>query len=330
VSAAARDGVAAARYRSRPLRRVAFRLLDIGLAVGRLLPDTLVYRLAYAAGIAASRVLPARRLVVRANLVRVCGWLVANGLASPAVQAATRDPRRLEALVRATFGHWVVSYAESALAPRYDADTLRGRIRALHPESASQALAKPAPGSVGSIQLAMHFGSVDLSGLYATRVAGRRVIAPMEQVSDPDARAWFERVRGALGVTIVPIAGAGEALTEALEQGEMVGLVADRIIGQGRGGRVELFGAPARLPLGPAALAVRTGAPMWLQAVERTARGRWVGHTVPIAAEPGLTGRAAVRSLLEAEARAFERIVARAPEQWSTLLFPIWDAERPS
>jgi KDO2-lipid IV(A) lauroyltransferase len=107
----------------------------------------------------------------------------------------------------------------------------------------------------------------------------------------------------------------------------MVGLVADRVIGRGRGASVELFGAPARLPLGPAALSAATGAPIWLQAVERIGLGRWVGHTVRIEPAPGATGRAAVRSILEAEARAFERIVARAPEQWSTLFFAIWDSE---
>jgi KDO2-lipid IV(A) lauroyltransferase len=176
----------------------------------------------------------------------------------------------------------------------------------------------------------MHFGSVDLSGLYATRVAGRRVTAPMERLADPDARAWFERVRGALGVTIVPTEGAAERLAIELERGEMVGLVADRVVGRSRGAKVELFGAEARLPLGPAALSVATGAPIWLQAVERLAPGRWVGHTVPIEAVTGTTGRAAVRSILEAEARAFERIVARAPEQWSTLFFPIWDTGEPA
>jgi len=36
-------------------------------------------------------------------------------------------------------------------------------------------------------------------------------------------------------------------------------------------------------------------------------------------------GRIGARSL--EEACLFERIVARAPEQWTTLLFPIWDDE---
>jgi KDO2-lipid IV(A) lauroyltransferase len=289
----------------------------------RRLPDRWLYRLAFAAGPALATAMPARRAIVRANLARVCGWLASSGRATPSVAAAATDARRLDALVRAAFGHWAVGYLESALAPRYSAAELRARIAAIDPEAAERSLARPKPGDVGSIQLAMHFGSVDLSGLYATRVAGRAVTAPMEAVADPVARAWFDRMRGELGVTIVPVEGAAARLTSALERGEMVGLVADRVI-DGIGASIELFGAPARVPLGPAVLSLRTGAEVWLQAVERVGAGRWVGHTVPIRAAAGQTGRAYVRGILDAQARAFERIVARAPEQWSTLFFPIW------
>jgi hypothetical protein len=38
--------------------------------------------------------------------------------------------------------------------------------------------------------------------------------------------------------------------------------------------------------------------------------------------------RAWTRAFLEAEARAFERVIADAPEQWWTIFFPIWDEPR--
>jgi KDO2-lipid IV(A) lauroyltransferase len=105
-----------------------------------------------------------------------------------------------------------------------------------------------------------------------------------------------------------------------------VGLVADRNI-VGSGLPVDLFGAPTRLPIGPALLSVQTGAPLYLEAIERTRPGDWLGHTVALRAEPGLGRRGATRSILEQEARAFERIIARAPEQWTTLFFPIWASD---
>ena len=102
--------------------------------------------------------------------------------------------------------------------------------------------------------------------------------------------------------------------------------MADRNI-VGRGTQVQLFGAPTRLPIGPAMLSVQTGAPLYLQAIERVGPGAWRGHTVPLRPPEGATRREATRAIVEQEARAFERIIARAPEQWTTLFFPIWKDE---
>jgi KDO2-lipid IV(A) lauroyltransferase len=297
-----------------------------GLALLRRLPDRPVYRAAYTLGAGCSLVMPRRRARTRANLERVCRWLDQQGRASPRVAAAVRDPRALDRLVRASFGHWLLGYAESAMAPRYSAAELRARFVPADAPASREALAPRAPGDVGVIHMSLHFGSVDLSALYGTRVGALPVTGPMEVVRDPFARAVFEHLRGELGVTIVPVGEAAEALSAAIRRGEAVGLVADRNI-TGSGASVELFGAPARLPIGPAVLSVQTGAPLYLQAIERTSPGAWLGHTIAIRAQPGLSRREAIRALLEAEARAFERVVARAPEQWTTLSFPIWTDE---
>ena len=84
------------------------------------------------------------------------------------------------------------------------------------------------------------------------------------------------------------------------------------------------FGAPARLPIGPAVLSVQTGATIFLSALERTGPGRWIGHTIAIRAQEGLSRRQAVREILAQEAHAFERIIAKAPEQWTAALFEVW------
>jgi KDO2-lipid IV(A) lauroyltransferase len=232
----------------------------------------------------------------------------------------------MEGLVRATFGHWVVTYAEAALGPRYSGPELRRRFVPSDPAASDEAMSARPPGEIGPIHMAMHFGSVDLSALYGTRVGALPVTGPMESVESPFARAYFDHVRTELGVTIVPLDGAAASLAAALERGEAVGVVADRIIA-GSGVKVDLFGAPVRLPVGPAVLSVQTGAPIYLQAIERTGPGEWLGHTVPIRPQTGSTRRVATRSIIEQEARAFERIIARAPEQWTTLFFSIWNDE---
>jgi KDO2-lipid IV(A) lauroyltransferase len=292
--------------------------------VARKLPDKPLYRVAFAIGAGLYLLMPDRRRLVRANLERVVQWLAATGQASPRVALAAREPRALDRLVRATFGHWVVTYAEAALGPRYSGAELERRFVPVDPKTSAEALATPEPGQPGPIHLAMHFGSVDLSALYGARVGRLPLTGPMESVETPLARAYFDHVRNELEVTIVPLEQAAEALTSALTRGEAVGIVGDRNIA-GRGVEVELFGAPARLPIGPAMLSVQTGARLYLEAIERTGPGEWLGHTVALRPQPGAVRREATRQIIEQEVRAMERIIARAPEQWTTLFFPIWE-----
>jgi len=305
-------------------QRIIFRLLILGLWLLRKLPDKPLYRGAFAIGAGLYLLLPERRTRVRDNLRRVVEWLAANDMASPRVAGAARDRAALDRMVRAAFGHWVVTYAEAALGPRYSSEQLRQRVVPAEPELSRDALSARPPGEAGPIHLAMHFGSVDLSALYGSKVGELPMTGPMEFVESPIARAYFERVRNELAVTIVPLSNAAETLTEALRRGEAVGIVGDRNI-VGRGSLMQLFGAPVRVPIGPAILSVQTGAPLYLQAVERTGPGEWLGHTIPLRPPPGAKRREATRSIMEQEVRAFERVVARAPEQWTTLFFPIWE-----
>jgi lauroyl/myristoyl acyltransferase len=309
-----------------PFQRVAFRALISGLWLARRLPDQPLYRSAFAIGAGLYLLLPERRRLVRSNLRRVVDWLVANDMATPRVRRAAADERSLERLVRDCFGHWAVTYAEAALGPRYSGDELARRFVPVYPETSAEALSVPEPGRPGPIHMAMHFGSVDLSALYGARVGPLPLTGPMEFVEAPLARAYFDRVRNELDVTIVPLGKAAEALTAALARGEAVGIVADRNI-VGRGTPARLFGGPVRLPVGPAMLSIQTGAPLYLEAIERSDTGHWLGHTIALRPEPGASRREAMRQIIEREARAMEQVIAHAPEQWTTLFFPIWEDE---
>ncbi len=306
------------------LQRVIFRILMFVLWLGRRLPDRPLYRSAFTIGAGIYLLLPERRRLVKSNLRRVVDWLVENDMATPRVRRAAADERSLDRLVRDCFGHWVVTYLEAAIGPRYSGEELDRRFKPVDPEVSAEALSVPEPGEPGPIHMAMHFGSVDLSAIYGARVGPLPLTGPMEFVEAPLARAYFERVRNDLDVTIVPLENAAEALTVALERGEAVGIVADRNI-VGRGTLVELFGGPMRLPIGPAMLSIQTGAPLYLEAIERSDDGCWLGHTVPLRPQPGAKRREAMRQIIEQEVRAMERVIARAPEQWTTLFFPIWE-----
>lgn len=303
---------------------VAAWLLLLGVAVLQRLPDGPVYRVGFWAGAAASRCMRGRRALVRANLARVCRSLQDAGHASPRVAAAARDGRALDVLVRDVFGHWFVSYLEGAIAPRYDAASVQRRVRLADPALTATALAPVPAAAPGPIFTGLHLGSVEMAGMYAARLGSMRIAGPMERVSNPVLADYFQRTRGAIGFDLIPIRNASTELRARIGRGEGVALVADRPIG-GAGTSATLFGVPCRLPAGPAVLAVETGAPLYVLTVLREGQGAWVGHIERIEVPTTGSRHERVRTTLDRQVRAFERLVARGPEQWWTLLFRIWE-----
>ena len=92
----------------------------------------------------------------------------------------------------------------------------------------------------------------------------------------------------------------------------------------GGGIEVSLFGAPASLPIGPGLLALETGKPVYVAAIRRAGRGRFRGRVERVGIPSAGTRRARLTRFLQAEAQAFERMIAPAPEQWWAIFFPIW------
>ena len=284
------------------------------------LPERPLTRVAWALGGLLYTTQPARRRLVRANLERVCAYLVDANMASPRTAAAARDGRALDGLTRDAFGHYVLSYLEGATVRRYAAAAQLERVL---PDDAAVAEKAFAPGRTGpTIVVGLHFGAVEIPALWAT-ARGVPITAPMETVADPAIQSYFERSRGGTGLRIVPLEGAAARVRAALANNETVALVADRTL-SGSGARVTLFGAPARLPAGPAVLALETGAPTWVVATRR-AGARYRTRIVRLEVAATGTSRERLRGFVQQQVAAFERVIADAPEQWWTLFFPIWD-----
>jgi len=303
---------------------VAQRLRARGLALASWLachlPEAPLVALAEQIGALDYRRSPERAARARRNLRRVVRYLTEHGMADARTRAAAADPRALEALVRSAFRHHARYYLEILRAPGLDFRTFRDRIVVENPDSVDAAFARDVP----IVFISGHLGPIELPGLYlADRSDGRRVVAPMETLDDPALQGWFERTRSVFGVRIVTLREARRELSAALKRGEHVGLVADRDI-SGGGIEVPLFGSPAPVPIGPAFLAIEAGAPIYLAGIWRTGRLTYRGRLdeIPVAAEG--TRRQRVEATIAAEAAAFERLIAHAPDQWAAVFFPIW------
>ena len=264
------------------------------------------------------RVTPARAARARANLGRVCRWLANHQLGTPAARAAAADPGELERLVRGAFRHAARYYLELLRFPAMDASYIRDRL-VLEDAEAAEDLLAASPG----ILIGLHFGGLEMPARYVTARTGRELVGPMELLDDPELQGWISRSRLGTGMRLIPIQGARRELIGVLASGGMAGLVADRDIAR-NGTPTELFGAPAPLPVGPAILAAETGAPAWAAISWRRPDGRYGARVERLAPVPDGPLRDRVRAFLDSEARAFERLVAVAPEQWWAVFFEIW------
>jgi KDO2-lipid IV(A) lauroyltransferase len=260
-----------------------------------------------------------RAAQARRNLGRIVGWMVGEGLADARIRAAARDPRALERLVRAAFRHYATYYLDVARTPALTPAYLAERLTVETPEAFAEAFGEPGP----RIFLGLHYGAIELQAYVSAVHAERPLTTPMETIDDPALQAYFVRTRGALGIRIVGLREARRELLAALDRGEPVGIVGDRDL-TGGGMSVSLFGAPASLPLGPALVAIETGAPTYAVTARRLPGGRYAGRLDRIPTPTAGSRRERVTAFLETETRWFERQIARAPEQWWAVFFPIW------
>ncbi len=283
------------------------------------LPERLLLELADFAGELWYRADARRAAQARRNLQRVADWLVAEGRAEARIRAAAEDPRAMDRLVRSAFRHYAQYYLDVARAPSYTPAFLADKMTVETPEAFEAAFGEPGP----RIFLGLHFGAIELQAYVAVVHAARPLTSPMETIDDPALQAYFERTRSAMGITIVGLREARRELTAALGRGEPVGIVGDRDL-TGGGMPAMLFGATTSLPLGPALIAIESGAPTFGVAVRRRSGGRYVGRLDPFPVPTAGSRRERVTAFLDVQARTFERQIAQAPEQWWAVFFPIW------
>jgi KDO2-lipid IV(A) lauroyltransferase len=120
----------------------------------------------------------------------------------------------------------------------------------------------------GVIAVTAHLGPYELGGAWLAQ-AGYPVHAMAEAI-DPETNAALALYREATGMKLVSRTAGMRPLLRLLRDGQVLLLVADRVIGSGDGGLAVPFGTGRRaIPTGPAALALATGAPIVIGYITR-------------------------------------------------------------
>ena len=121
--------------------------------------------------------------------------------------------------------------------------------------------------------------------------------------------------------------GSLRQIIRALGRNELVALASDLYSGD-RGVRVPFFNRPAMFPSGPAALALKTGAPILPVWCRRQTDNLYIAEVeAPI--EVSRTGdtQRDIQVTTERIVQFFERIIRREPDQWLVFL-PVWRLEQ--
>lgn len=173
-----------------------------------------------------------------------------------------------------------------------------------------------------------HAGSWDVAAAFAQAYGCQLTI-----VTESDwAAELVAGSRRSKGVTLAPRNQSLRALFRALARQECVVLLSDIAPAGVQTVEAPFFGAPAPFPLGPARLALATGAPLMVIQCVRLPDGRYrLEAQEPLCPPAGRSreSEAEAVAMTAAMAAGFERIVRADPEQWYPY-HPVWptSAER--
>jgi KDO2-lipid IV(A) lauroyltransferase len=283
------------------------RVTAAGIGLARRLPRRLTLGLVALAVAAIDRRRPALHGVVRANLAQILG---------PAAGEAELDAR-----TRAVFAHAGQCYVDFFRAVDYDAARL-GRAVARPPGLLEEVAATSAAGQ-GVLILGAHTSNFDLA-IISLAAAGLPIQA-LSLAAPHDGFRLLNRLRARYKLEFTPIdAHALRAAIRRLRGGGIVMTALDWPVVED-GGAVELFGRPSYFALGPARLALMTGARVYLAGCRYRPGEGYAAEVEPFALAAG-EGPREVVAVAGRLAAALERFVARCPEQW-LMFHPFWPAE---
>ncbi len=173
----------------------------------------------------------------------------------------------------------------------------------------------------GVIVALPHAGNWDHAGAYFC-ANGIQLVTVAERLKPEKLFLKFLEYRQAMGMEVLPLDGRVlDTLTDRLNAGALVALVADRDLSRS-GIDVEFFGGPARMPAGPALLALRTKAPLITAYVSYTDAGIHIDFNKVVLPNAG-SDKEKVQEIVQMTAKYFERSISDKPEDWH-MLQRIW------
>jgi lauroyl/myristoyl acyltransferase len=266
------------------------RLIPLGTFVLRFLPRRPAILIAYLVADVCGMLGRARRRAIETNLART---------------APLRDHVERERLRRSTFRHFAAIWVDLLRVPLLTRGALLDLVRWNGRGNLDAALAH----GTGVVSVTAHVGALDLAGVYLA--ANGYAISVVVEDTDPALYHVWRRYREFTGMRVLSRRRGAVAAYRALRRGDIVALVADRVI-DGPRVEVDFCGGRRVVPAGPAAFARKAGAPIVLLQMTRTADGS--GYTLETS--PAMSPAGSTETVTGAIATQLSAMVTWFPDQW--------------
>src|SRR6059058_3062850 len=162
------------------------------------------------------------------------------------------------------FRNHAKAYADLMQLPRTRVEAMSSQLKVQGLEHLEQARAL----GKGVLAVSCHMGSYEVvAAIWSATLTPVSFFA--EELEPRALFEWYRDTRARLGISVLPLNISGlRKVLQALRDNEMVITAIDRDI-TGTGHKLPFFGRPAPIPMGPAAMAIRMGTPLFPVCVYR-------------------------------------------------------------
>jgi KDO2-lipid IV(A) lauroyltransferase len=215
----------------------------------------------------------------------------------------------------------VLSYMRYWMETFRSPDWSKERILSTVTVSNEHLLLDPIKQKTGVVVSLPHAGNWDHAGSYFC-IKGARLVTVAEVLKPRELFEKFLAYRQAIGMEVLPLdSRAFPTLMQRARDGKLIALVADRDLSSS-GIDVEFFGGVARMPAGPAIVAIRTGIPLVTAFVSYTDTGIHVDLR-EILIPSGADEAARVKATVQLCADNFADGIKNSPQDWH-MMQRIW------
>ncbi len=222
------------------------------------------------------------------------------------------DPAQLHRISWLNFRNHAKAYADLMQLPSAHIESMRPllKITGLEHLEEARALGK------GALVVSCHMGSYEVvAAIWSATLAPVSFFA--EELEPRALFEWYRDTRARLGISVLTLDYGGiRRVLEALREQEMVITAIDRDI-TGTGYLMPFFGKMAPIPLGPAAIALRLGTPLFPVCVYRLPDDTYMAEGAPLVYARS-TGNARADQVRATEEllKHIEGFIRQHPEQW--------------